>query len=621
MGETNNGAEFLKQKYGLHNTPEVASAARRTEARTGEKVPQNPVLRIENYLDRFREIIEREDPAKRERGIEALKRVLHSEFVIKPEEIPEGYWENQRRLVRERGQGADLEMVDWQELQAQNSEAIIADQRSSLDNWVDYLASPDATYPDWLKYWTMRNVLGLAKYDKDKKKFPKRTLGTTNPFPELNREALAYVLDAIEKKYKDETPTFVELEAEEQQKFEQLLKGESFAKLYAWAVEKVIPASAEALVSTRGEWVKYPQDSDHLPLVQSIQGHGTGWCTAGESTAQIQLQGGDFYIYYSLDQNGKPTIPRVAIRMEGGNIAEVRGIAEEQNLDPYIGDVVENKLRDFPDGIAYKKKVNDMKRLTAIEYKMQEGEELDRQELLFLYEIDSQIDGFGYHRDPRIADLRGQRDPEVDMPVLFGCSRHQIARGVDEINQDTKAYVGELVPGIFDRLSDRVEHICIPEGKIGRETAEIGGKSAKELLEEMKKNNQITRWATDMINSSDFTTLRRSRTIHLVLLRVADLGLTGYPTTEQLYRRAEELGLELCPAEVGPHYRLQNKDQLMGDWRYVAMKQIADTAGYPRVFELARTGDGLRLHGHWAYPDRKWFPEVRFLFSLRKQES
>lgn len=83
MGETNNGAEFLKQKYDLHNTDEVASAARRTEVRIREKVPQNPLLRIENYLDRFREIIGREDPAKRERGMEALKRVLHNNPGIK----------------------------------------------------------------------------------------------------------------------------------------------------------------------------------------------------------------------------------------------------------------------------------------------------------------------------------------------------------------------------------------------------------------------------------------------------------------------------------------------------------------------------------------------------------
>ena len=80
---------FLKEKYNLHNTPEVESAAERTETRTGGSVPQNPNERIQNYLDRFNEILERKDPEKRERGIEALKRWSHEKFVMKPEDVPE----------------------------------------------------------------------------------------------------------------------------------------------------------------------------------------------------------------------------------------------------------------------------------------------------------------------------------------------------------------------------------------------------------------------------------------------------------------------------------------------------------------------------------------------------
>lgn len=92
--------QLLKKKYDLHKAPEVTAAARRTEARTGERVPQNPFDRIQNYLNRFREITDREDPKQRERGMEAIKRLLHSKYIIKPDEIPESYWENQRRIIR-----------------------------------------------------------------------------------------------------------------------------------------------------------------------------------------------------------------------------------------------------------------------------------------------------------------------------------------------------------------------------------------------------------------------------------------------------------------------------------------------------------------------------------------
>ncbi|MEK7120585.1 MAG: hypothetical protein AAB840_00655 [Patescibacteria group bacterium] len=97
------GAPLLKDKYALHKAPEVKLASDRTQAKTGERVSQNPLDQITNYLGRIDEILDREDPAQREHGIDALKRVLHGEFVIKPNDVPENYFDNQRRLARERG--------------------------------------------------------------------------------------------------------------------------------------------------------------------------------------------------------------------------------------------------------------------------------------------------------------------------------------------------------------------------------------------------------------------------------------------------------------------------------------------------------------------------------------
>ena len=623
VGNPEASTQLLKQKYDLHKAPEVDSAARRSEARTGERVPQNPLDRIQNYLNRFREITDREDPQQRERGMEAVKRLLHGKYIVKPNEIPESYWENQRRIIRERGQGADLEHVDFEELKRQNTEAIIADQSSSMDKWIDYLSSSDAPYPDALKYWTLRSVLSMGEYDKEKKQYPQRSKGTTKPFPDLNREALAYVIDAVDKKYTATGAKRVNENADPE--FEKLLQGENFGKLYAFAIEKVTPADEQGLVNTQGQWVKYVQGTDHMPLVASLQGHGTGWCTAGESTANAQLQGGDFYVYYSHDRDGQPTVPRVAIRMEGSGIAEVRGIAPEQNLDPYVAPIVEQKLEEFPDGKTYQKKVADMKHLTEIERKAQADIPLSATDLMFLYEVDSPIQGFGYSRDPRIEELRNQRNLEEDMPVVFGCEPSQIAHNPGELQPDTRAYIGPLVSGVFDRLQEHnIEHVytSFPEGKIRRQQIEIGGKTKEQLQNEMKQAGvNISSYAEDMIKSSDFTTLPVTQTLDTVRLKVGDLGLSGYPTTDQVYKKAQELGLELCPAEVGPHMRLQTKDQPSGDYYWIGMKQITDSAGYPGVFHLARLGDGLWLDDHWARPGSKWLPSLEFVFSLRKSET
>ncbi|MEK7097810.1 MAG: hypothetical protein AAB906_03110, partial [Patescibacteria group bacterium] len=373
------------------------------------------------------------------------------------------------------------------------------------------------------------------------------------------------------------------LNEEEKKEFEQLLQGENFGKLYAWALEKTAVPPQEGLENTQGKWVKYPQNSDHLPLVESLQGHGTNWCTAGESTAQAQLKGGDFYVYYSLDKKGKPTLPRAAIRMQGNQIGEVRGIAKEQNLDPQIGGVVQEKLQEFPDGPKYEKRAGDMKLLTEIEQKTKQNQLLTKNELLFLYEVNSKIEGFGYQRDPRIKELRADRNSNEDMLVIFECTADQIAHNPNEINEDTRAYVGDLVPGIFNLVQKYdIENVytSFPEGRIKRESLEIGGKSAKELEKELKeKNIQISDYAKDILKSKDFTALKNPEEIKMVRLTVRDLGFKRGATTEEIYKRAKELGLELCPAEVGPNYRLKYQDQPLNEWIYIGMKQIADRDG------------------------------------------
>jgi hypothetical protein len=623
--EGSRNPEFLKEKYGLHNEPDVKVAAEyaNLHAEEGDEeisATDAPAL-IQNYLDRYTGIFERKDPEKRDRGIRAVKRLLTREYVIKPEEIPEGYFELQKRLAREQGHG-DIEITP--EMREQLTEVVIADQESSLNKWIDYLGSPDATYPDWLKYYAIRSITGLGEYDKEKKQFTKRSSGTVKPFPDLDREALAYVLDAMEKKYSVEGVDLSKLEAEDRDKFTKLLQGENFGKLYAWAIEKVTPASQEAFANTKGVWKKYDHGSDHMPLVESLQGHGTGWCTAGESTAQTQLSNGDFYVYYSEDKDGKTIIPRAAIRMEGDNIGEVRGVAANQNLDPFIGSVVAEKMKEFPDGAAYEKKAGDMKRLTTLEKKTALGQQLAQDDLIFLYELKSPIQGFGYDRDPRIAELRDKRNKEEDAPIVFGCAKEQIARSVKEVKPGTKAYVGPLEPGIFDKLPESIEHIYtkFPEGKIERIRMMVGGKSVQEYEQEMDKENRRIINENDKFKIGDWAkqilpkvkTSKQSQETEIIRLSVADLGFNKATRYDELCKKAKELGLELCPAEAGLALRLELKDQPIGDYFRVAMEPLTDSDGDLNLFDVDRGEGGRWLYAYDGGPHRQWDPEDSFVF-------
>lgn len=425
---------FLDDKYKLNSSEEVESAVHRSGMRNGEKVQSNVCARIGAYLQRFQEILDRKEQGDRRQGVDAFKKILYRNCVIRPEDVPESYFDAQRRIAHEQGYG-DREVDD--EMRQQLIDAIVADQKSSLDIWVDYLASSDAVYPLWLKYFALRSITTMSGYDKEKKRFGKRAKGTTKPFPDLNREALAYVLDAMKKEHG-------ELEQGDQEQLARMVKAGDFAKLYAWAIEKVTPASADRLTVTEGGWVKYQKGTDHLPLVQSLQGHGTGWCTAGESTARQQLDQGDFYVYYSKSADGQYTIPRAAIRMTDNRIAEVRGIAEQQNLDPYIGPVVQKKLTEFPDGEVYNQKTENMRQLTSLSQKTKANKELTIDELKFLYELERPIQGFGYTKDPRIAELRSTRQAKQDLAKLFCCDEDQIALSSRDIKDDTRVVVGNV---------------------------------------------------------------------------------------------------------------------------------------------------------------------------------
>ena len=601
----------------LQSSPEVEQAVKRRTRLTGEKVSNNPFERIETYMDRLENVFLHPDTEKRERNIDMLREKIHNALLIKRQDFPESHFELQQRVMRERGQPVE-HIPDT--VREQMKDVAIEDQRHSLDAWIDYLSSNDAVYPPWFKYFVWKNVTKLSQFDKERGEFKKRTASTVAPFPDIYREPLAQIADIYEK-VKQDNKNLKEPEIKES-------FSKKFPALYAELIQKSLASSIENKEEIRGQWVTYKQgrDGDANKLFKSLEGKGTGWCTAGHSTAEAQIESGDFHVYYSNDPNGEPTQPRLAIRMEGeGKIGEVRGILPHQDVEPLMQEILDKKLQTFgKEADAYKKTSADMKHLTAIEKKTTDNQPLTSQDLTFLYEINSPIQSFGYQKDPRIKELLSERNPEEDMLAIFECTKDQIAHVPGEINKKTKAYVGQLEPGIFRKLPDTLDHVytSFPEGKIRREQIEIGGKTAKQLEKEIEDAGmRINSYAKSMMENEDFKTSKTKEIADLIRLTVSDLGFKGVATTDQVYKRAEELGLELCPAEVGPHYRLQNTDQPMDEWVTIGMKQIAVSDGNPSVFGVGRNDGGTWLSYHWAFPARVWNPGNRFVFGVRKSKT
>lgn len=124
----------------------------------------------------------------------------------------------------------------------------------------------------------------------------------------------------------------------------------------------------------------------------------------------------------------------------------------------------------------------------------------------------------------------------------------------------------------------------------------------------------------DILGKPAFTVRKHEKEIDLVAISVKELGFHDPTTRQKIYKRAQRLGLRLCPAEVGPQLRLQYKDQPKGAWLYVGMKPITDSMGNSDIFNVWCDNDGLWLHAHTGYPGRPfWHPSYRWVFVLSRE--
>lgn len=386
-------------------------------------------------------------------------------LLIRRDEVPESYFELQRRIARERGYG-DFELTDRQK--EEDTKRLRADQKESLMRWSGYLRSKENrhSYPDWFKVYVWESLKKMGEFDEEGGKFKKRTKSTVAPWPELNAEALSYVYDRVNE-------GVIQGKDIEDKQMAELLNRGNFAAMYAHAIYrcKVGGLTPELREITDGSWVKYDRiegeyrpnysrrrtrrgyeatdkslvDSDTaMRLAESLQEKGTGWCTAGTNTAANQLSKGDFYVYYTRDDDGNDTMPRVAIRMEGNQVTEVRGIAPRQNVEDNLLDVVAEKLNTLPGGSEYFKKVEQMRRLTEIDNRVKAGGELTAEDLKFLW-FGERIRGFGLYEDSRVDKLLEDRYREDDFDFVL--------RSADDVNElASRMNIKKLFPEEISKL-------------------------------------------------------------------------------------------------------------------------------------------------------------------------
>ena len=359
---------FLEQ-HKTHEKPEAIRAAERKEQKAEEKdVVQDRSKRIQAYVERLENVFLNPDQRVRERNIETLKPTIYKNTLVKEEDFPESHFEFQKQQLVDRGfKREDVEHEFDGEKKQQEINRVIKSQRISLDSWIDYLTSDDCQYPADIKFFAIQGVLKLGNFDTEKYSFTKRLATTTAPFAEIDREALSMVLGAMEAKNYNK-PT----EGYSKELLTLINQGNSFGDMYALAMQELDQKAekSDLLHITEGEWKVFEKGSNPQELVNALIGKRSNLCLADIGSATSYLNQGSIEVYFSYNRAKQPTVPRIAIAYaEDRGVYEVRGTHNKsEDIDPYITEtpILEDRLKDLPNGESFSKKDGGMKKMTEI---------------------------------------------------------------------------------------------------------------------------------------------------------------------------------------------------------------------------------------------------------------
>lgn len=125
---------------------------------------------------------------------------------------------------------------------------------------------------------------------------------------------------------------------------------------------------------------------------------------------------------------------------------------------------------------------------------------------------------------------------------------------------------------------------------------------------------QINDSANEMLGKPAFTVAAKETEIELVKVLAKELGFKKGASRQEIYQRAQELGLKLCPNEVGPQLRLQYKNQPLNEWLLVAMEPIPDLYGCFRAFSVEPYGSVRWVSSLCGRPYNSWDTKDQFVF-------
>ena len=421
-----------------------------------EKLPgKNNERRNFAYLSRLDNMVEKHGDALEQK----LWAASAENLVMDYEDIPDAYWRQQEQILRDNGQGRELSRNEKETL----AEDLIEKQRESINTWSNYLGDKDCPYPLWFKVYAFDGVSKMGLINKETKEFEKRDKSTVASFPILNPEVLAKVYRNINEFYGVDKEDWLAQHPDDE-KLVSLVKSGNFPKLYAKELfeTKTIIKTPEKPEDIEGDWFTY-QLGDEDELAKAAE--GTGWCIADPNVAHNYLEYGNYghsrnegideesnskakFIIFKLKApnslDGYSTNGAASIRLDpDGKVTEVSGLNEGQAIEDSLIPTVKEKVLSLPGGKEFLQKFEDKQTLIKLDHKLQNGEDLTKEELSFLYELDRPIATLDTYnsKDPRITELRKKYDLEYAFEKGVDVNKMVASLGSYDLMQNLDTFI------------------------------------------------------------------------------------------------------------------------------------------------------------------------------------
>ena len=454
------GAKLLAQS-GFSARYEAVDASFERALKRGESLPgKNGDRRTFAYLSRLEELINKH-------GNEAEKRLwrlsVKDGLLVEPENVTEAYWTSHKQELRDNGYG-NIELdANYKKRHVEELREL---QVGSLEYWVNYFSSKNCPYPLWFKVYAFDGLTKMGQYNKDKDRYETRNKTTTAAYPGLDAEVLARVFEVVNRYQGVGEKEFFTEDGGRVVELEKLAQSGNFSRIYSAIQRDIAPVlePPENPEDVHGEWVEYTVNEVDDIARAAI---GTGWCIASQAVARRYLlygnsmgddddygdydydddydydedddyggsqQSGDVgkarFLLFRLQDPETGKLTRTActsVRLgPDGNVAEISGLRAGQALHDSLIDTVEEKVKTLPGGDKFLEAFADKKELIRLDRKMQNGEDMTKEELEFIYEINRRIKSLDTYNayDPRVKELRAvygveyALDKGIDINIL-----------------------------------------------------------------------------------------------------------------------------------------------------------------------------------------------------------